>query len=250
MYVSSSFFTQWKHSLEIVNAVATTSCQRYSPDNAICLEGNPRMKLQSFLPYGFELPPCFPGPPINLSQCSACPGGTLSSQQEQQSVWQQCSYFAAAEGNSLGQGLGSFHQRIRQLPPADQASIPPKPGVWYTSCTNVMTTLVLLPLYKLCSQDFPRAVSTALCLLPFIVIASGKKPSPPWLCTVSKLLVLSFLGMQQFSKYLNVIISNENAFLLQKVVSYTSIYIYDWLSESDFMLKYIRRWSIFYFLLK
>lgn len=103
-----------------------------------------------------------------------------------------------------------------------------------------MTALILLPPYKLHSQDFPRTVSTALCPLPFIVTASGKKPSPPWLYRVSKHLVLLFLGMQQFSKYLNVIIINKNAFLLQKVASYTSIYIYDWLSESDFMLKCIK----------
>lgn len=103
-----------------------------------------------------------------------------------------------------------------------------------------MTTLILLPPYKLHSRDFARTVSTALCPLPFIVPASGKKLSPPWLYRVSKHLVLLFLGMQQFSKYLNVIIINKNAFLLQKVASYTSIYIYDWLSESDFMLKCIK----------
>lgn len=103
-----------------------------------------------------------------------------------------------------------------------------------------MTTLILLPPYKLHSRDFARTVSTALCPLPFIVPASGKKLSPPWLYRVSKHLVLLFLGMQQFSKYLNVIIINKNAFLLQKVASYTSIYIYDWLSESDFMLKSIK----------
>lgn len=44
--------------------------------------------------------------------------------------------------------------------------------------------------------------------------------------------------MQQFLKYLIVI--NKTGFLLQKVGSHTSIYIYDWLSESDFILKYIR----------
>lgn len=103
-----------------------------------------------------------------------------------------------------------------------------------------MTTLILLPPYKLHSRDFARTGSTALCPLPFIVPASGKKLSPPWLYRVSKHLVLLFLGMQQFSKYLNVIIINKNAFLLQKVASYTSIYIYDWLSESDFMLKCIK----------
>lgn len=41
--------------------------------------------------------------------------------------------------------------------------------------------------------------------------------------------------MQHFKKFLIVI--NKAGFLLQKIGSQTSIYIYDWLSESDFMLS-------------
>lgn len=164
--ISSHFFIHWKHSLEIVNAAATTSCQCYSPGNAIYLEGNPRMKFQSFFPYGCQLSPCFPWP----SQWSACQGLSPHSRSSKVSN----SYFLICGSRRELPGTGPV-----QLPAAsgaDQASTPPKPEFSFTSHTNAIAALILFPL---CSQ-----IPTELFLLLSAIFHSlsllwGRNPALP-----------------------------------------------------------------------
>lgn len=192
MCISSHFFIQGKHSLEIVNTAATTSCQCYSPGNAIYLEGNPRMKFQSSFPYGFQLSPCFPWPAQQGFPVKCLPRA-LSSQQKQQSIQHLFSYLWQQKGTPWDRACPAASSSG-----ADQASTPPKPGCSFTSHTNAHDSPNSAPTLQTVQPDSHRTVSTALCHLPFIVTALGKKFSPPRLSTVSELLVLLFLECNSF----------------------------------------------------
>lgn len=136
--------------------------------------------------------PVFPGPPSKASQWSACQG--LSPHSRSSKVFN--TYFLICGSRRELPGTGPV-----QLPAAsgaDQASTPPKPGCSFTSHTNAHDSPNSAPTLQTVQPDSHRTVSTALCHLPFIVTALGKKSSPPWLSTVSELLVLLFLECNSF----------------------------------------------------
>lgn len=114
-----------------------------------------------------------------------------------------------------------------QLPMADQASATVKLRFWHTSCANNDSSNSA-PILEIMQLRFPLEP------LP-LLYAFFHSQYLLWGKTHSVLIVhcfntiLSFLGMQWFSRYLNTIIINKKASLFQKVIillpTYTTGYL-------------------------